>query len=100
MRTATTRSDHMQAQMHSCPAGSSDHTDTPQGLAKWRDAVVGKKHTFILIIFLLLPFLCLYTLYIDIYFLIYALQKDSDAGRDWRQEEKGTTEDEMAGWHH
>ena len=25
--------------------------------------------------------------------------KDSDAGRDWRQEEKGTTEDEMAGWH-
>ena len=26
--------------------------------------------------------------------------KDSDAGRDWEQEEKGTTEDEMAGWHH
>ena len=26
--------------------------------------------------------------------------KDPDAGRDWRQEEKGTTEDEMAGWHH
>jgi len=26
--------------------------------------------------------------------------KDSDAGRDWRQEEKGMTEDEMAGWHH
>ena len=26
--------------------------------------------------------------------------KDSDAGRDWKQEEKGTTEDEMAGWHH
>ena len=25
--------------------------------------------------------------------------KDSDAGRDWRQEEKGMTEDEMAGWH-
>ena len=24
----------------------------------------------------------------------------SDAGRDWEQEEKGTTEDEMAGWHH
>ena len=23
----------------------------------------------------------------------------TDAGRDWRQEEKGTTEDEMAGWH-
>ena len=26
--------------------------------------------------------------------------KDSDAGRDWGQEEKGTTEDEMIGWHH
>ena len=26
--------------------------------------------------------------------------KDSDARRDWGQEEKGTTEDEMAGWHH
>ena len=26
--------------------------------------------------------------------------KDSDAGRDWEQEEKGTMEDEMAGWHH
>ena len=26
--------------------------------------------------------------------------KDSDAGRDWGQDEKGTTEDEMAGWHH
>ena len=26
--------------------------------------------------------------------------KDSDPGRDWGQEEKGTTEDEMAGWHH
>ena len=26
--------------------------------------------------------------------------KDSDAGRDWRQGKKGTTEDKMAGWHH
>ena len=26
--------------------------------------------------------------------------KDPDAGRDWRQEEKGMTENEMAGWHH
>ena len=26
--------------------------------------------------------------------------KDSDAGSDWGQEEKETTEDEMAGWHH
>ena len=28
------------------------------------------------------------------------IRKDSDAGRDWGQEEKGTTEDEMTGWHH
>ena len=26
--------------------------------------------------------------------------KDSDAGRDWGQEQKGTTEDGIAGWHH
>ena len=26
--------------------------------------------------------------------------KKTDAGRDWGQEEKGTTEDEMVGWHH
>ena len=26
--------------------------------------------------------------------------KDPDAGKDWRQEEKGTTEDETIGWHH
>ena len=28
------------------------------------------------------------------------IRKDPDAGKDWRQEEKGTTEDEMVGWHH
>ena len=27
-------------------------------------------------------------------------RKDSDAGRDWGQEEREMTEDEMAGWHH
>ena len=26
--------------------------------------------------------------------------KDTDAGRDWGQEEKGMTKDEVAGWHH
>ena len=31
---------------------------------------------------------------------IDSLEKDADAGRDWGQEEKGTTEDELAGWHH
>ena len=29
-----------------------------------------------------------------------SLEKNSDAGRDWGQEEKGMTEDEMAGWYH
>ena len=31
---------------------------------------------------------------------ISLIGKDPDAGRDWGQEEKGPTEDEMAGWHH
>ena len=30
----------------------------------------------------------------------WLIGKDSDAGRDWGQEKKGKTEDEMAGWHH
>ena len=30
----------------------------------------------------------------------WLIGKDSDAGRDWGQEQKGPTEDEMAGWHH
>ena len=30
----------------------------------------------------------------------WLIRKDSDGGRDWGQGEKGTTEDEMAGWHH
>ena len=30
----------------------------------------------------------------------WLIWKDPDAGQDWGQEEKGTTEDEMAGWHH
>ena len=30
----------------------------------------------------------------------WLIGKDPDAGRDWGQEEKGTTTDEMAGWYH
>ena len=30
----------------------------------------------------------------------WLIRKDPEAGKDWRQEEKGTIEDEMAGWHH
>ena len=30
----------------------------------------------------------------------WLIGNDPDAGKDWRQEEKGTTEDEMVGWHH
>ena len=30
----------------------------------------------------------------------WLIGKDSDAGRDWGQEEKGMTEDDLAGWHH
>ena len=31
---------------------------------------------------------------------MYLHLSNNDAGRDWGQEEKGTTEDQMAGWHH
>ena len=30
----------------------------------------------------------------------WLIRKDPDAGKDWRQEEKGMTQDEMVGWHH
>ena len=30
----------------------------------------------------------------------WLIVKDPDAGKDWRQEKKETTEDEMVGWHH
>ena len=30
----------------------------------------------------------------------WLIGKDPDAGRDWGQEERGTTEDEIVGWHH
>ena len=36
----------------------------------------------------------------DLFKKIRDTGKDFDAGRDWGQEKKGTTEDEMAGWHH
>ena len=38
--------------------------------------------------------------FVKYFFLLLLIGKDSDAGRDWGQEKKGTTEDEMAGWHH
>ena len=41
-------------------------------------------------------------IYMYFYFSVFLsfIEKDSDAGRDWGQEKKGMTEDEMAGWHH
>ena len=38
-------------------------------------------------------------LFIYLFILNWFLLKDPDAGKDWRRE-KGTTEDEMVGWHH
>ena len=35
-----------------------------------------------------------------IYAKSWLIGKDPDTGKDWRQEEKGTTEDDMVGWHH
>ena len=31
---------------------------------------------------------------------VWLIEKDPDAGKDWRQQEKGATADEMVGWHH
>ena len=41
-----------------------------------------------------------YFLGVFLSFLNWLIWKDPDAGKDWRWEEKGTTEDEMVGWHH
>ena len=38
--------------------------------------------------------------FFDHYVKSCLIGKDPDAGRDWGQEEKKTTEDEMAGWHY
>ena len=38
--------------------------------------------------------------YLSICLLDWLIGKDPDAGIDWRQKEKGTTEDDMVGWHH
>ena len=46
------------------------------------------------------PKLILKHLFFGAQLSLWLIGKDSDAGRDWGQEEKGTTEDEMAGWHH
>ena len=44
-----------------------------------------------------LTYIPLYTIY---HGKSWITGKDPDAGKDWRWEEKGTTEDEMVGWHH
>ena len=41
-----------------------------------------------------------YKIFICSYVKNWLIEKDSDAGKDWRLEEKGTTEDEIVGWHH
>ena len=38
--------------------------------------------------------------FLQLFKLFTSIGKDPDAGRDWGQEEKGTTEDEVVGWHH
>ena len=42
----------------------------------------------------------IWTLVSKVMSLLFNTLSSSDAGRDWGQEEKRTTEDEMAGWHH
>ena len=54
----------------------------------------GNSETFWIIFWLLSPILW------PSHAKSWLIGKDPDAGRDWGQEEKGTTEDEMVGWHH
>ena len=42
----------------------------------------------------------LYSTNISEHLVSWLIGKDPDAGRDWGQEQKSSTEDEMAGWHH
>ena len=71
---------------------------------------MGKKETSIMFKALYISgFLC-YSMWHNLNYILFmnlfpfSLNEDSnnhpDAGRDWGQEEKGMTEDEMAGWHH
>ena len=39
-------------------------------------------------------------IYLIFYLYLHIIEKDSDARKDWKQEEKETEEDEMVGWHH
>ena len=41
-----------------------------------------------------------FLIFLPVYFFFCYFFKKCDAGREWVQEEKGTTEVEMAGWHH
>ena len=53
--------------------------------------------------YLIVILICIFMIISDmeqLFMYLRTIGKDSDAGRDWGQEEKGTTEDEMAGWHH
>ena len=43
---------------------------------------------------------CRLTLKLKVQYFAGIIWEDPDAGKDWNREEKGTTEDEMAGWHH
>ena len=38
--------------------------------------------------------------FLSVQMFFWWIWKDPDSGKDWRQEEKGTTEDKMVGWHH
>ena len=46
------------------------------------------------------PAACQVSLSFTISWSLLKLMSSADAGRDWGQEEKGMTEDEMAGWYH
>ena len=81
-------SDHLTCLLRNLYGGREATVKTGHGATDWFQIGKGVRQGCILS-----P--CFFNLYAD-----YIIGKDPDAGKDWRQEEKGMTEDEMVGFHH
>ena len=86
--------------------GSSHHQNIIRGGGQTRRLALTNTHSRVSILKAITPEYSLEGLMLKLQILwppdvkIQLIGKDPDAGKDWRQEEKGMTEDEMVGWHH
>ena len=86
--------------------GSSHHQNIIRGGGQTRRLAETNTHSSVSILKAITPEYSLEGLMLKLQILwlpdgkIQLIRKDPDAGKDWRQEEKGTTEDEMVGWLH